>query len=108
MYRKKQTGNECRCPIPEEAVGCKIDQVRINGVDDYVCQMITPRLQLPEGVIHKIGEGDDRPVRQFVGNNKIFLIKKCRKVPPLPNKIIVSYGKIIIIDKGISQRIQVN
>ncbi len=87
---------------------CKIDQVDIEGMDYYIGQMITPRSKLPEGIIHKIGKGNDRPLSEFVGNCKVFLTKKFRKVPALPNEIIVGYRKIIIINEGISQRIQVN
>jgi hypothetical protein len=70
--------------------------------------MIPPWFQLPDGVINKIGECNDRPVRQFVGNCKVFLVKECRKVSPLPDEMVVGYGEIIVVNKGISQGIQVN
>ena len=62
MYRKKQTGDECCYTILKKVICYKIDQIDVEGVDYQIGQMITPRSKLPDGIIHKIGEGNDRPV----------------------------------------------
>ncbi|GAN33496.1 cation transport ATPase [Candidatus Brocadia sinica JPN1] len=63
---------------------------------------------MPKSILKKIGKGDDGAVRQFAGDDKVFLVKECREIPPFPDKVVIGYRNVVIVDKGILQRIQVS
>ncbi len=63
---------------------------------------------MPKCVFYEIGEGDDGAVGKLVGDNKVFLVKECREVPPLTNKVVIGDREVIVINEGIAQGIQIN
>jgi hypothetical protein len=63
---------------------------------------------LPNGILYEIGKGDNGAVRQFAGDDKVFLVKECREIPPLPDKVVIGYRNVVIVNKGIPQGIQIS
>lgn len=69
--------------------------------------MISDGIEAPKGVINKIGQRYERAITEFTSSREIITGKDHGRLVPRPYQIIIYNGKLIIIDKFVSDGIQV-